>query len=197
MKKITTLLIFALVSVTLLAETSVDSDSSNHLTFKGIPINGKINEFVSKLKLKGFKHEGTEEGLAILSGDFAGYKGCLIGVPILKHKDMISKVSVIFPACTTWSSLESNYNFIQRLLTKKYGEPSEMSTKFQSSVGSSDIDKFINVQLGDCQYYSIYKTDKGHIELSIEADALNCFVYLSYLDKINSDYIEREAFSDL
>lgn len=31
-------------------------ESSNHLKFKGIPIDGKLEDFVSRMKRKGFKH---------------------------------------------------------------------------------------------------------------------------------------------
>ena len=68
-----------------------------HLMFKGVPINGTLNEYVSEMKKSGFYHIGTENQSAILEGDFAGYKGCYIGVATIAQKDLVSKITVIFP----------------------------------------------------------------------------------------------------
>ncbi len=70
MKKIFFFFLFAVISYTVFAQSA-----SEHLTFKGVPINGTLNEFVSKLKQKGLAHIGTEEGIAMLKGDFAAYWG--------------------------------------------------------------------------------------------------------------------------
>ncbi|MCS2563584.1 hypothetical protein NXY46_21465 [Bacteroides ovatus] len=61
------------------------------MTFKGVPINGTLNEFVSKLKQKGLAHIGTEEGIAMLKGDFAAYKNCTIAAVSLKQKEFSSQ----------------------------------------------------------------------------------------------------------
>ena len=50
---------------------------SEHLTFKGVPIDGTLTEFVTKMKTAGFTHLGTQDGMAALQGDFAGYKNCM------------------------------------------------------------------------------------------------------------------------
>lgn len=52
--------------------SSMAQTTSEHLTFKGIPIDGPLNAFVAKRKAAGFKHLGTEDGFAYLEGDFAG-----------------------------------------------------------------------------------------------------------------------------
>ena len=43
-----------------------------HLTFKGVPIDGTLSEYVAKMKSAGFKYLGEQDGTAILQGDFAG-----------------------------------------------------------------------------------------------------------------------------
>jgi hypothetical protein len=74
-----------------------EQENAAHMTFKGIPINGTLSEYVIKLKSAGFNHIGTEDGLAILEGDFAGHKNCMIGVSTLDGKDLVSHISIIFP----------------------------------------------------------------------------------------------------
>ncbi len=61
-------------------------DTSKHLTFKGVPLDGTLDEFVLKMKKSGFEHIGTEKGYALLQGDFASYKGCSLGVSNSKGK---------------------------------------------------------------------------------------------------------------
>lgn len=54
----------------LIALTSYAQSSSEHLTFKGIPIEGSMTEFCQKLKSKGFTSIGSENNLALFMGDF-------------------------------------------------------------------------------------------------------------------------------
>ena len=144
---------------------------SEHLTFKGVPIDGTLNEFVLKMKKSGFTVVDTEDGVAMLKGDFAAYKGCIVGVSTFKQKDLVSKIVVVFPECDTWSSLSSNYYIIKELLTEKYGEPTEIVEKFGTySEHERDNDKMYQVGMNNCKYHTTYETEKGSIQLSIGND---------------------------
>jgi hypothetical protein len=181
-----------------IAQAQVNTDSSGHLAFKGVPIDGTLDEYVSRMKKSGFTHTGTEDGIAILEGDFASYKKCIVGVSTLKQKNLVSKIAVVFPDRDTWSSLSSNYFNLKELLTEKYGKPSDCVEKFQSYTPDNDGSKMTKVQLDACKYHTTYETVKGTIQLSIEHDGLTrCFVKLAYFDKINSDTIKKEALKDL
>lgn len=57
---------FAFMVITL---TSYAQSGSEHLTFKGIPIEGSMTEFCQKLKSKGFTSIGRENNLALFMGD--------------------------------------------------------------------------------------------------------------------------------
>jgi hypothetical protein len=177
------------------------SQSSDHLEFKGVPLDGKLDEYVSKMIQEGFTVFGTENGIAVLHGDFAGYKGCTVGVSTLKQKDLVYKIGVIFPDKETWSTLSDNYFDLKEMLTEKYGKPTDVTEKFDVpsySQPRDDNDKMYKVKFDNCKYYSIWKTDKGEIELSIEHESVNsCFVRLSYFDKINSNIIKAKAKRDL
>lgn len=105
MKKTLLLVIIALTTIMSFAQTQ----PSNHLLFKGVPIDGTLSEYVLKMKHNGFSLKGMEDGIAILKGDFAAYKDCTIAVATLKQKDLVSKISVVFPDVDTWSLLSSNY----------------------------------------------------------------------------------------
>jgi hypothetical protein len=197
MKKIFFLLFFAVSVITCFAQTK--SDSSKHLTFKGVPVNGTLDEFVLKMKKSGFTHTGTKDGIAILEGDFASYKSCTVGVSTLKTKDLVSKIAVFFPDHDTWSTLSANYFNLKELLTEKYGKHSVCVEKFQSySEPRDDYDKMHEVKFDKCKYHTIYETEKGTIQLSIEHnDITKCFVKLAYFDKINSETVKKQALDDL
>jgi hypothetical protein len=193
MKKILILVIVALTTTLSFAQ-----NQSQHLSFKGVPIDGTLNGYVAKMKQSGFTLIGTKDGVAMLKGDFAGYKDCIVGVATLKDKDLVSKITVIFPECNDWSSLAGNYFSLKEMLTEKYGKPAESTEKFDTySEPRDDRMKFMDVQLDKCKYYAVFETDKGSIELSIKNTDMKCFVLLAYFDKINGDIIKQKAIDDL
>lgn len=175
------------------------SQTTEHLTFKGVPITGTLDLYVSKMVQNGFTHMKTNDNIAILKGDFAGYKACTIGVSTLKQKNLVYKIAVIFPNKDTWSTLSGNYFDLKQLLTEKYGKPSDAVEKFDGDIQPKDDNSRIyEVQFDRCKYYSIWDTDKGSIQLSIEHQSVtSCYVTLSYFDKINSEIIKSKALDDL
>jgi len=175
------------------------AQTSEHLSFKGVPIDGTLNEYVSKMRNSGFTLIKIKDGVAKLKGDFAAYKGCIIGITTIKGKDLVSKITVIFPERDTWSSLSSNYYNLKELLTEKYGEPFEAVEKFNTySEPNDDDSKMYEVKMNKCKYYTTYKMENGSIRLSIEIDRfLTSFIMLSYFDKINREIIRQKAIDDL
>ena len=79
----------------------------------------------------GFSDLGIKDGTAVLQGDFAGFKGCIIGVSTLKTTNVVNTIAVIFPECDNWSKLENNYQTLKEMLIQKYGEPADCVEKFQ------------------------------------------------------------------
>lgn len=57
MKRIIATLLFLMVLI-----SSSFAQNSEHLKFKGVPIDGTLNEYVSKMKQAGFVLEGTGDG---------------------------------------------------------------------------------------------------------------------------------------
>lgn len=171
---------------------------SEHLTFKGIPIDGSLADFSNQMMQKGFTYLGTEDGSAVFTGEFASYKNCTIGVLCSKSTKIVSKVGVIFPECDTWSKLYSNYSHLKEMLTIKYGEPTESTEKFQSIIEPTDDNmKMRYVELDNCKYTTSWVTEKGTIELEITHQDYDCHVVLHYWDKINTEKVTSSAIDDL
>jgi hypothetical protein len=177
----------------------VKTDSSQHLTFKGVPLDGTLDQYVSKMKQNGFKLLSLDDGVAKLLGDFAGYKDCHVDVSTLKQKDLVHKIGVRFPGKDTWSTLSGNYFDLKQMLTEKYGKASDVVEKFDTySQPKDDHSKLHEVKFDGCKYYSIWETDKGEIQSSIDHNGLtSCFVKLVYFDKINSATVKKQAIDDL
>lgn len=117
----------------------------------------------------------------------------------LKQKDLVSKISVIFPERDTWRELSSNYYSLKEMLTEKYGEPADVTEKFQSySEPDNDHLRISAVEFDECKYITTFKTPKGDIQLAIGHKGVSsCFVVLSYFDKINGDVIRAKEMDDL
>jgi len=191
MRKIFTL-IFALLNVTF-------SFAQEHLTFKGVPIDGTLSSYVTKMKAKGFISYGSSDGVAILKGDFAAHKSCTIAVATMQNRDLVSRIGVMFPEQSQWQYLYGDYSELKKLLTIKYGEPTECVEEFQGySIPKTDDMRMLSVQTDKCKYASVFTTSNGSIELSIaHGEYSSCFVKLLYIDKTNNDSVIQDALDDL
>lgn len=197
MRKLFFILFMTTIAANSFAQTN--ADTSKHLTFKGVPLNGTLDQYVLKMKQNGFKHLSTKDDVAMLQGDFAGYKSCYVGVSTLKQKDLVYKIGVLFPERDTWSTLSGNYFDLKQMLTEKYGQPTDVLEKFDThSEPRDDESKMYAVKFDNCKYYSIWEVDKGEIQLSIDHNSVtSCFVKLAYFDKSNSEIIKKKAIDDL
>lgn len=190
--------IFATIFAILFA---ICSFAQEHLTFKGVPIDGTLSSYVAKMKAKGFSYLGSSNGVAMLKGDFAAHKSCTIVVATMQNRDLVSRIGVMFPEQSQWQYLYNDYSELKKLLTIKYGEPSKCIEEFQCdryTYPDDDNDRMFNVKMDKCKYISGFKTPNGDIELSIShGDYSKCFVKLLYVDKINNESVMQDALDDL
>lgn len=177
---------------------------STHLKFKGVPIDGTLEMFMGRMKHSGFEIEESDEGVAVLSGDFADFKECSVYVETLDRKDLVYRISVQFPSQDQWGLLYGDYKHLKNLLIEKYGKPSSCVEKFQgnsSRMPKDDYDKMHDVKFDRCEYETRFTVKNGEIVLWIQhAESIlgeKCFVMLSYIDKENSETIRKHALDDL
>lgn len=186
-------LIFAIILLAGLAASA----QTEHLTFKGVPIDGNLNSFVSKLKQKGFSLLHSESGTAVLNGDFAAYKNCMVGV--YEHESgIVNRIAVMFPNKDTWARLYGDYSNLKEMLTEKYGEPTSIEEFEQMSYDMNDNSKMHEVRMGRCRYISDWETNNGTIELRIDHQlSIGCMVILIYADAENDAKVRSKAIDDL
>ena len=174
--------------------------AQQHLSFKGVPINGTLKSYTDAMVKAGFHYELTQDGTALLTGDFAGYKGCTVGVSTLKNLDVVSRIAVLFPEKETWSAVLGDYEHLKNMLTVKYGTPSDSQEKFTGYIG--DYDNYLVMDAlkdGEYVWYTTFTTELGDIELSIMSGTKynTAMVRLSYYDKANSEKVRSAAMDDL
>lgn len=193
MKKI----IISLLAIVLCVMAFAQS-GAQHLTFKGIPIDGTRKAFVAKLQQKGFTLIGTEEDVTMLSGDFAGYKNCTLLLTTLQNKDVVSMIVVLFPACEDWPTVEDNYLNLKSMLSEKYGNPAQSMEEFQDWTPSDDRGKYDKLSKDQCYYESLFEVENGSIELMMVYEIFSgAHVLMRYLDKINTNIVRQAAMDDL
>lgn len=186
-----------LLTILLTFVVGICSAENEHMKFKGIPIEGSLQTFTTKLKAKGYTPIGIQDGVSLLTGEFAGYKKCTIGA-IADQSGMIFKVSVIFPDMDKWAELEICYSNIKSMLTEKYGKPSICEESFNDSYGRDDASKMYGVQFDKYKYYSVFGSELGTIKLEIFHNGVtSCYVMLSYFDYANQSKLRQQIMDDL
>ena len=188
--------IFSLL-VSLITLTTFAQSKSPHLLFKGIPIDGTYNSFVTKLKQKGYKQDLSD--YRILTGSFAGFSDCKIVVQCDTDKDLVYGVGVIFQATNSWQLLYNSYLNLKKMLKVKYGEPSSEVEEFQHPYSADDDNSKIHeVKMGRSNFKTVFANKHGQIGLFItELNHMICYVTLLYVDNQNMDILQGNAIDDL
>ena len=60
--------------------------AQEHLSFKGIPIEGSMTAFCQKLKAKGFTQMGRDNNVTMFTGDFTGRQAQSVSVRLMTGK---------------------------------------------------------------------------------------------------------------
>ncbi len=193
---------FLCVVALLLGICSLSAQEVEHLKFKGVPIDGTLEEFVERLEDVGFARITVSEGVGLLSGSFAGKHGCLLVTSLLKDRNLIHGVTVLFPEKETWSSLLFEYDELKLMLTQKYGDPVAVEEYFNDDYvareETSDFLKLHALREGECSYRAKFEVPQGIIGLTLShVEIVGYCVALSYLDGENSALALSSAIDDL
>lgn len=193
--------ILTLVSATFASIAMIAQPTSEHLTFKGVPIDGTLAQYVTNMKDAGFEYLGEQHNIALLKGQFAGFNDCIIRISELTLTNIVGSVDVILPKYDDSHSITGDYEKFKSMLTEKYGEPAivkeDLLTLKFSNTAVNNIDSFYQKKLNKYIWYTTFKVPKGEIILSIQNDERQSYLVLRYFDKINSDIARSAAMEDL
>lgn len=190
MRKLLFTLAFALMAMVTFAQ-------GDHMTFKGIPMQGPLNAFVQKLKGKGFTLMNTKNEGAALKGKFATYDDCVILVDT--EKGNVSSVGVVFPEQDTWGAIITRYYSLKDMLTEKYGTPISVEV-FSNGDPGSDFSRFHAILDDECTYGSEFRTKNGSITLSlmkVNTRAWTAAVFIKYEDDKHEQARKKTMMDDL
>ncbi len=192
MRKLIVSFAFALIALTSYAQSS-----SEHLTFKGIPIEGSMTEFCQKLKAKGFTSISDENDLALFVGDFTG-RNATIGVTATDDGKSVFAVTVFFDPSDEWNTLVNTYNYYKDLYTRKYGKPT-ISKEKNPALSDSNTALMAKVHEGTVVWGSAWEVTGGDIELSIEKafDYYEGMVIIRYRDSQNVETKIQQDLEDI
>ncbi len=173
--------LFSLVGLFAMAQTE-------HMTFKGVPIDGKLEIFISKLVKQGFTVEYQTDNGAILEGEFAGKSNCSVIVVTTQISKIVWKVAVQFPKKSSWYSLKDEYQTFKTSYTNKYGKPKSYEF-FSKPYYEGDGYELQALRNKKCSYISFFATEQGSIVLELNSDEE---VQVGYEDGINSEVAQQE-----
>lgn len=181
-----------LIVLTILV-AAINIMAQEHLSFKGIPIEGSMTAFCQKLKTKGFTQMGRDNNVTMFTGDFTG-RQAIVGVAATDDGQSVHSVVVIFDENGEWNTLVSTYDYYKGLYTRKYGEPS-ISREHNPSSSDSNTSLMYELWQGTVTYASAWNVTGGTIELSIEkAGHSDGVVIIRYRDAQN---VETKIQNDL
>jgi hypothetical protein len=172
----------------------VGAFAQEHLSFKGIPIEGSMTSFCQKLQTKGFTKIGSNNNITMFVGDFTG-RQTSVGVASTDDGKNVHSVVVIFDSSNEWNTLVSTYDYYKDLYIRKYGEPSA-SKENNPSRGDSNTSLMYELLQGRVTWGSVWDVTGGMIELSITKanDYSNGMVVIKYRDAQN---VEAKIQNDL
>lgn len=186
-----------LVSFVVLVVSAICAMAQEHLSFKGIPIEGSLTSFCQKLKSKGFTQVGTTDNITLFVGDFTGRQAS-IGVGATDDGKNVHGVIVIFDSSDEWKILVKTYDYYKGLYTRKYGNPS-VSVENNPSKIDSNIMFMSKLTQGAVNYASSWEVTGGEIELSIEKASTygEGVVMIKYRDTQNTEIRIQNELDDI
>ncbi len=190
MKRIVIVLTALFATISMMAQ--------EHLSFKGIPIEGSMTEFCQKLKAKGFTSIGQENNVTLFTGDFTG-REATVGVTATDDGQNVFAVVVLFDPSGEWNTLVNTYDYYKDLYTRKYGEPAA-STEKNPSLLDSNTFLMREVHEGTVVYVSAWEVTGGDIQLSIEKSSGEDYegeVMIRYRDSQNAEAKIKRDLEDI
>ena len=162
--------------------------AQNHMEFRGVPINGHRDSFVSEMKKLGYSEVYRNETGIAMKGQFTNKDADIIILASAKTKT-VWKVAAQIDEDASWSKLKSDYFYYVELYTSKYGQPSDHFEFFSSPYYEGDGYELQALRKDKCTYSTFFTTNSGTIMVKITNSGR---LSLEYEDKINSNQDSKE-----
>lgn len=140
---------------------------SNHLSFKGIPIEGTVSDFSTKLAAQNYRVLESNENTCFLIGNFAGCDDVTIAVVGTPKTNIVYRITVFFDKRDSFSSLNVQYESFVKRYTDKYGKPEQSYSFFLDPYYKGDGYELQALRQNKCRYISFFDVSNGHISIEI------------------------------
>lgn len=176
------------------------SMAQEHLSFKGIPIEGSMESFCEKLADKGFNKLGNDNNTTLFVGDFTG-RNSTVGIIADDDGENVYSVVVLFDSSNEWKVLVDTYDYYKDLYTRKYGKPKVSIEKNKELMSTSPNNGLLMIELDErrATWGSLWEVTGGEIEINIEkADGyLEGAVVIRYRDAQNEEAKIQKHLEDI
>ena len=160
---------------------------TKHVQFKGIPVDGTLSSFVNKLKTQGFEYLASQDGIALLTGKFAGYPSC--DIYVVSTNNTVWKVVVEFPEQKTLTDVMNRYDEFKQSFKLKYNvEPQVLEELAEGYKNKAS------------KWYSLFEIPGGTVVLEIQSSSNsygNLQLRLDYYDEMNSVIRDSATMDDI
>ena len=168
---------------------------TEHLMFKGLPIDSSKQEFVKELQRQGYVYVDDDK----LSGTFIG-RDSYVFIYDTPITNTVWQVGVLFKSTyDTWSLIKRIYDDLVDVYTKKYGAPILDQKEFKSPWREGDGHELFALRSDRCVYRTVFVyikdgMDIGCVEIRMAND---CRIIILYEDSINSDLLTKERANEI
>ena len=184
--------------------------SKEHLKFKGLEIDGSLDEFFKNLKKEIPDLDGyVLDFAAIFKGTFAGTRGCIFVISPNSDNN-VKDVMIQFPASDNWGMIKKEYEELCSNMTLKYGEPMATSNDYLEPYIEGDGKEINGIIQGQIKLCQVFGLTNGYIQVCImkatsydyvfpetAREGNNIAVAIDYHDYKNSMVDNRAKYDDL
>lgn len=177
--------IFSIIFALIVGFISLQAQTE-HFEFMGIPIDGPIKKFNSKLKSKGFKLSSKEANQYNYKGTFASYDATLFVLFSPQSKN-VNEIEVIIFSEKLDDTMET-YSSLLNGLTEKYKHSKQIENEFK------------NEEHSESNSFMFYNNSIGGVLIRtgiLCSRKITYFVRLTYFDTANNKIAETEKNTDL
>lgn len=180
-----------------LSSRDIKVDTTQHLSFKGISMGGKYDEFVSQLQETGFVKLSEDDWCSVLKGEISARKDWKVTVTKTAKEQLVFSVVAVSRPYDNWDDLYWDYKYYKNLLEKKYGSKGDNTCHCGSEAieyGKDYFSNLLNGEIGSCIYYYI---TPGQITLEMIHDANYGYLQMFYGDHANQFKEEQSRINDI
>ena len=182
MKRITTILLCLLCTITMMGE--------KHLMFRTIPIDGKLKTAVKEVKTWGFMGMKIKN-IAALFGQLDGEEVMLTLVATPKTNTLFS-VTVIYEGAEQWEEQMTRFQAINATIAAQYGEATDTISEWEApySIDNKPMEAF---KEDKAMFGKAYTLEEGTIAVNIMYANDKLCTIVAYIDKQNVALFEAEG----